>query len=329
MERRGERKRQVETEKARRQDRKLARKYGRTVGGGELVDMPTLRVLEGMGFDGAMVVEALRRADNSQEAAMNLLTNGTLSHMLDVGFEPGGGAFASATTTTRSTANPETVALVMSMVPTASKEQAEEALVATDNNVDEATMRLVTTMSMPQPNQEGASQPQQEQPQSEEDMLVAAIAASMAFSGGPQPAVPVTVPQPAAAAPSDAVDVNLGSRVLARCKRSTTFHAGRIVKDNGDGTYEVGFDDGDCDRAVPKHCIKAWEETREETSQAAAEQEEKREEGGEEERDAAGEQEEAAVQNFAEEWSNDPGSFYDISLEEEAAAIEKFLELSK
>jgi hypothetical protein len=267
IERREERKRKAETEKARQQDRKLARKYGRTLVGGELVDMPTLRTLEGMGFDGAMAVEALRRSDNSQEAAMNLLTNGSLSHMLDVGFEPAQAAFASAAASAPSMANPEMVALVLSMVPTASKEQAGEALVATNNNVDDAVMRLVTTMSMPP---ESKQEPMQEQ--SEEDMLAAAIAASMAFSGDgeSQPPVPTPVPQLVIAAPSDSIAVNLGSKVLARCKRSVTFYGGTIVKDNGDCTYEVIFDDGDCDRAVPKHCIKAWEET----SQAAAKQDE-------------------------------------------------------
>ena len=43
-----------------------------------------------------------------------------------------------------------------------------------------------------------------------------------------------------------------GEDVEARCKGSKKHYAGKIFMDNGDGTYDVKFDDGDRDRAVKK-----------------------------------------------------------------------------
>ena len=42
----------------------------------------------------------------------------------------------------------------------------------------------------------------------------------------------------------------------AACKGSKRKYPGKIVRDNGDGTYDVKFDDGDRDRAVPKRSIE-------------------------------------------------------------------------
>ena len=48
-----------------------------------------------------------------------------------------------------------------------------------------------------------------------------------------------------------------GDRVEAKCKGTKKFFAGRICADNRDGTYDVKFDDGERDRAVPKGNIKS------------------------------------------------------------------------
>ena len=42
---------------------------------------------------------------------------------------------------------------------------------------------------------------------------------------------------------------------MASCKGSKKQYAGTIFKDNRDGTYDVKFDDGDRDRAVPERGI--------------------------------------------------------------------------
>eukprot|EP00937_MAST-01D_sp_MAST-1D-sp2_P001321 g1321.t1 len=47
-----------------------------------------------------------------------------------------------------------------------------------------------------------------------------------------------------------------GDKVQASCKGSKRMYPGKIFLDNGDGTYDVKFDDGDRDRAVPKRSIK-------------------------------------------------------------------------
>ena len=42
----------------------------------------------------------------------------------------------------------------------------------------------------------------------------------------------------------------------AICKGSKRMYPGKIFMDNRDGTYDVKFDDGDRDRAVPERDIK-------------------------------------------------------------------------
>merc|ERR1712100_991332 len=48
----------------------------------------------------------------------------------------------------------------------------------------------------------------------------------------------------------------MGAMVEARCKGSKKYYRGIVFKDNRDGTYDVKFDDGDRDRAVPEGFIK-------------------------------------------------------------------------
>jgi hypothetical protein len=50
--------------------------------------------------------------------------------------------------------------------------------------------------------------------------------------------------------------LSTGDKVEARCKGSKKHYAGKVYLDNRDGTYDVKFDDGDRDRAVPKADIK-------------------------------------------------------------------------
>merc|ERR550514_690370 len=50
--------------------------------------------------------------------------------------------------------------------------------------------------------------------------------------------------------------LRMGAMVEARCKGSKKHFRGIVFKDNRDGTYDVKFDDGDRDRAVPEGFIK-------------------------------------------------------------------------
>ena len=47
----------------------------------------------------------------------------------------------------------------------------------------------------------------------------------------------------------------MGDKVMASCKGSKKQYPGTIFKDNRDGTFDVKFDDGDRDRAVPERGI--------------------------------------------------------------------------
>jgi hypothetical protein len=47
--------------------------------------------------------------------------------------------------------------------------------------------------------------------------------------------------------------------VKAKCKGSTKKYPGKIERDNGDGTFDVKFDDGDRDKKVPKDAIEIVE----------------------------------------------------------------------
>ena len=77
-------------------------------------------------------------------------------------------------------------------------------------------------------------------------------------------AVPEASIKTAAGAGSDSDDrrkpaakLRTGDKVEARCKGSKKHYAGKIYADNRDGTYDVKFDDGDRDRAVPEGSVKA------------------------------------------------------------------------
>merc|ERR1719487_2469926 len=52
-----------------------------------------------------------------------------------------------------------------------------------------------------------------------------------------------------------AAKLRMGDKVMACCKGSKKQYPGTIFKDNRDGTYDVKFDDGDRDRAVPERGI--------------------------------------------------------------------------
>ena len=49
----------------------------------------------------------------------------------------------------------------------------------------------------------------------------------------------------------------VGDEVTAKCKGSLRYYPGKIYKKNDDGSFDIKFDDGDRDRAVPKRSIKA------------------------------------------------------------------------
>ena len=55
---------------------------------------------------------------------------------------------------------------------------------------------------------------------------------------------------------SDNAKPRKGDKVEARCKGSTRYYPGEVFVDNRDGTYDVKFDDGDRDRAVPERSIR-------------------------------------------------------------------------
>ena len=59
----------------------------------------------------------------------------------------------------------------------------------------------------------------------------------------------------AAAADSRARSLQPGSRVDAKYQNSSQFYPGRVTRNNGDGTFDVSFDDGDRDPNVPAHNI--------------------------------------------------------------------------
>ena len=49
----------------------------------------------------------------------------------------------------------------------------------------------------------------------------------------------------------------VGDKVTAKCKGSTRHYPGKIYKKNDDGSFDIKFDDGDRDRAIPKRNIKS------------------------------------------------------------------------
>ena len=53
------------------------------------------------------------------------------------------------------------------------------------------------------------------------------------------------------------VKLRVGDKVEAKCKGSKKHYPGKIFMDNRDGTYDVKFDDGNRDRAVPRAAIKS------------------------------------------------------------------------
>ena len=52
-----------------------------------------------------------------------------------------------------------------------------------------------------------------------------------------------------------------GKEVQARVQGSKKYHNAMIRADNGDGTYEIQFDNGTCGSSVPKACIKLKRES--------------------------------------------------------------------
>jgi hypothetical protein len=51
-------------------------------------------------------------------------------------------------------------------------------------------------------------------------------------------------------------EFSAGEKIEARFGGKNKFYGGRIVKDNGDGTYEVHYDDGDVEKEVK--FIRKW-----------------------------------------------------------------------
>ena len=66
----------------------------------------------------------------------------------------------------------------------------------------------------------------------------------------------VTVREQSAAVPTYSGSMLLGRRVEARFKSRETWYAGQVVADNGDGTFEVIYNDGDREAAVPGSHIR-------------------------------------------------------------------------
>ena len=54
--------------------------------------------------------------------------------------------------------------------------------------------------------------------------------------------------------------LRVGRKVEAKCKGSRQYYSGKIAADNGDGTYDIKFDDGDRDRRCRRSDIKVPDE---------------------------------------------------------------------
>lgn len=50
--------------------------------------------------------------------------------------------------------------------------------------------------------------------------------------------------------------LRIGMRVMSRYGGGTEWYPGSIARDNGDGTFEINYDDGDSEEAVPSHRLR-------------------------------------------------------------------------
>ena len=50
-----------------------------------------------------------------------------------------------------------------------------------------------------------------------------------------------------------------GERVEARYRGRAKYYKGRITRDNGDGTYDIDYDDGEMERGVATHLVRSLE----------------------------------------------------------------------
>ena len=64
-----------------------------------------------------------------------------------------------------------------------------------------------------------------------------------------------------APAPAPREKFAVGAKVKAKFnahKGCTSYYAGKIATDHGDGTYDVDYDDGDAEQKVPADLIVRW-----------------------------------------------------------------------